>query len=58
VKINTYPLAGTVELEALYKSSTAALEEPRVGVRACSASFTKISREEEEEEEEDIFVYV
>jgi hypothetical protein len=40
----SFPLVGTVQLEAQYKSSPAALGEPRVGVGARLVSLTKRSR--------------
>jgi hypothetical protein len=51
VNINCFPQAGTVVLEALYKSRPATLGDPRVGDRACSDSFTKRSRDEKEAED-------
>ena len=52
------PRAGTVVLEALYRSRPAALGDPRVGDGACSDSLTKRSGDEEEKEaaEEDVSI--
>jgi len=52
VNIICFPRAGTVVLEALYRSRPAALGDPRVGDRACADSFTKRSRDEKEEAED------
>ena len=51
-----FPLARTVVLEALNKSSPTALGDPRVGDRACSVSLTKRSRGEDDDE--NIFLFV
>jgi hypothetical protein len=51
VNTSCFPRAGTVVLEALYRSRPSALGDPRVGDRACSDSLTKRSRDEEEKEE-------
>ena len=52
MNINCFPRAGTVVLEAIYRSRPAALGDPRVGDRACVDSFTRRSRDEKEAEED------
>jgi len=60
VDTSCFPRGGTIVLEALYRSRSAALGDPRFGYRACSDSLIKRSRDEEEkeeaEEEEDVSI--